>query len=58
MAGLGEHNMDRVWREYVPLFPLMFFPEAVLNGMLMSILVAMRPQWVSSFDDRHYLDGK
>ena len=58
VAALGEHNMERVWREYVPLLPLMFFPEAVLNGMLMSILVAMRPQWVSSFDDRQYLDGK
>jgi len=42
-----------------PLFMVvMLFPEAFTNGLLMTILVAYRPQWVSSFSDEHYLHGK
>ncbi len=42
----------------LPFFPLMFFPEAMLNGWIITILVACRPQWVGSFDDELYLRGK
>ena len=35
---------------------VMLFPEGFLNGMLMTILVVYRPEWVSSFDDREYLN--
>jgi uncharacterized membrane protein len=38
--------------------PLMALPEALLNGMLVTVLVTYRPQWVSSFDDGCYLQGK
>jgi uncharacterized membrane protein len=38
--------------------PLMALPEALLNGMLVTLLVAYRPQWVSTFDDNCYLQGK
>lgn len=38
--------------------PLMALPEALLNGMLMTLLVAYRPQWVSTFSDACYLQGK
>lgn len=31
------------------------FPEAFLNGGIMTLLVIFRPQWVSSFQDKHYL---
>jgi uncharacterized membrane protein len=34
------------------------FGEAFLNGMTMTLLVAYRPTWVSTFQDRWYLDGK
>lgn len=50
LAWLGYH--------YVPYFPLMVFSEAVLNGMVMTLLVTLRPQWVSSFDDNLYINGK
>ena len=36
----------------------MFFPEAVLNGWVMSVLVGFKPEWVRSFRDEEYLDGK
>lgn len=44
--------------QYLPYFPLMFFSEAVLNGMVMTLLVALRPAWVRSFDDELYINGK
>jgi uncharacterized membrane protein len=37
---------------------VMLFPEAFMNGLIMTILVVYRPQWVSSFSDKDYLHGK
>jgi uncharacterized membrane protein len=34
---------------------LMLFPEGFLNGVVMTLLVVYRPEWVASFDDRSYL---
>ncbi|HFD79904.1 MAG TPA: molecular chaperone DnaJ [Gammaproteobacteria bacterium] len=44
--------------QYFPYFPLLFFAEALINGLIMTGLVAMRPGWVASFDDALYLNGK
>ncbi|MFA7594252.1 MAG: energy-coupling factor ABC transporter permease [Thiohalobacteraceae bacterium] len=44
--------------QYLPFFPLMVFAEALLNGMVMTLLVALRPAWVCSFDDELYINGK
>lgn len=43
---------------YLLFLPLMFFPEAVLNGWLVSIMVGFKPHWVGSFRDEEYLHGK
>lgn len=43
---------------YLPYFPMLVFSEAVLNGMIMTLLVVLRPEWVSSFDDERYINGK
>lgn len=44
--------------QYYPYFPLIFFSEAIVNGMIMTALVALRPGWVCSFDDNLYLNNK
>ena len=44
--------------DYLLFIPLLMFGEAFLNGMTMTLLVAYRPTWVSTFQDRWYLDGK
>ncbi len=49
---------EYLWKNYTRYVPLMMFPEAFLTGMLMSLFVAYRPQWVSSFDDSRYLENK
>lgn len=39
-----------------PFFILvMLFPEAFINGFIMTLLVVYRPKWVSSFNDQCYL---
>lgn len=45
---------------YLPLsyLPLIAFPEALINGMLVTLLVTYRPQWVATFDDTCYLQRK
>ena len=47
-----------LWDTYLTYFPLMFFPEAVMNGWLVTLLVGYRPHWISSFRDVDYLQGK
>ncbi|MBI5461786.1 MAG: energy-coupling factor ABC transporter permease [Gammaproteobacteria bacterium] len=54
----GAHNLAWLSYQYLAFFPLMFFSEAVMNGMVMTLLVALRPEWVSSFDDNRYITGK
>lgn len=58
LVASGVFTLVELEQDLVPFFPLMFMPEAFLNGWLITILVIYRPQWVYSFSDRLYLDGK
>jgi len=49
------YNYDKLAYEYLPFFPLLILPEALLSGIIMSIIVAYFPTWVSTFDDSRYL---
>jgi len=40
---------------YTPLF---MFPEMFVTGMLVSIFVVYKPDWVVTFDDERYIKGK
>jgi uncharacterized membrane protein len=44
--------------QYLPYLPLVFFSEAIINGMIMTAMVALRPGWVASFDDKLYINNK
>mgnify|MGYP001082243861 CR=1 FL=1 len=54
----GLYNWSELKTDYLPFFPLMIFPEAFITGFLMTILVVMKPEWVYTFDDHRYLNGK
>ncbi|HEB96075.1 MAG TPA: molecular chaperone DnaJ [Sedimenticola thiotaurini] len=54
----GAFSMLELEETFIPFFPLMFLPEAILNGWIATILVLYRPHWVGSFSDRLYLHGK
>jgi len=44
--------------QYLIYVPLMLFPEAFYNGIVMTVLISLRPQWVWSFKDEEYLQGR
>lgn len=54
----GASTFAELHRTVLPFFPMMFLPEAMLNGWIMVILVAFRPEWVYSFSDEQYIKGK
>ena len=52
------YTLKQLDYQFYPYLPLLLFPEAFLTGMLLTIMVAMVPNWVSTFDDRRYIHGK
>jgi uncharacterized membrane protein len=58
LIGAGAASATELRQNVLPFFPLMFFPEAFVNGFVTSVLVGLRPEWVSSFRDEEYLHGK
>jgi len=58
LLAADAYSMRQLTDSYLLFLPLMFFPEAVLNGWLISIMVGFKPHWVGSFRDEEYLHGK
>ncbi len=54
----GVYSLTHLGREFFPFVPLMIFPEAIITGMLLTVMVGVRPAWVCTFDDERYLKGK
>lgn len=54
----GAYTMAELSLTIMPFFPLMFFPEALVNGWIITMLVAFYPAWVHSFSDEQYIHGK
>lgn len=55
-AAMGAYKLDYLMREYLPYYLLMAWSEAFVTGMVVTLLVVYRPQWVATFDDRRYLN--
>jgi uncharacterized membrane protein len=58
LAASGASSFALLEQRVLPFFPLMFLPEANLNGWLLTVLVAFKPRWVYSFSDEQYIHGK
>ena len=54
----GAYTFAQLDQSLLPFFPLMFLPEAMLNGWILAAIVVFRPDWVGSFSDEQYLSGK
>ena len=54
----GAYTYAELELTLVPFFPLMFLPEAMVNGWITVIMIAFRPQWVWPFSDEQYIKGK
>lgn len=57
LLGLGEISLDQLRQSYLSVLPLMMFPEAFINGLIVTGLVVFKPAWIPSFDDDVYLKG-
>ena len=50
----GDYSWSYIVENYLELLPLLLFPEALINGAAMTLLVVYKPQWVRTFADRDY----
>ncbi|OCA61095.1 hypothetical protein A9R10_14945 [Aeromonas piscicola] len=55
MGMSGNYPWHTISADYLSIWPLLLFPEALLNGMTMTLLAIYRPHWVNTFFDRQYL---
>ncbi|MFM5336137.1 energy-coupling factor ABC transporter permease [Aeromonas enteropelogenes] len=55
MGVSGTYPWHTISADYLSIWPLLLFPEALLNGMAMTVLAIYRPHWVNTFFDRTYL---
>ena len=49
------YSFEQIANEFWVFIPLIAFPEATINGMLISILIFNHPEWVRLFDQARYL---
>lgn len=49
------YTATRISNEYLPFAPLYLFPEGLLNGMITTALIGVRPDWLKTYDDELYL---
>ena len=54
----GHYSTEQLYQGYLIFIPLAALPEALLNGMAMTLLVIYKPQWVYTFYQRIYLSDK
>lgn len=59
VLGLASvYPVDYLAEAYLPYFLLLGFAEAWISGMVLTLMVVYRPEWVASFDDGRYLTDK
>lgn len=58
MVWSDQYSWQVVLDNYLSILPLLLFPEALLNGMAITVLVVFKPQWMRTFLDRDYIINK
>ncbi|MDF3125577.1 energy-coupling factor ABC transporter permease [Rheinheimera sp. 1928-s] len=53
-----QYSAHQLYDSYLIFIPLAALPEALLNGMAMTLLVIYKPEWVYTYYQRIYLSGK
>lgn len=54
----GAYPLGYLLDEYLPYYLLMAWSEAFATGMLITVMVVYKPEWVATFDDHRYLLDK
>lgn len=52
---IGQYSWQQLADNYVYLSAIIWLPEAMLNGMAITIMITYRPHWVKTFYDKDYL---
>jgi len=55
LLGFEQFSLSQLKEGYLAILPLMMFPEAFINGLIVTGLVVFKPAWIASFDDDLYL---
>ncbi|GIU50886.1 hypothetical protein TUM4438_38530 [Shewanella sairae] len=55
LTATTDYSWEFLSHNYLVLIPLLGFPEALLNGMAITLLVVYRPDWLYDYSDRTYL---
>ena len=53
----GRFEFSQGATDYLAFLPLVLIPEAVINGMFISSLSILHPQWVTAFNDERYFQA-
>jgi uncharacterized membrane protein len=56
--GAGAYTLEHLLQDWAPYFVLMGFAESWLSGVVITMFVVYRPDWVAAFDDARYLKNK
>lgn len=54
----GAYALPYLLDNYLPYYMLMAWAESFATGVIMTLLVVYRPEWVATFDDKRYLESK
>ena len=57
LVATETYSFHRISSDYLPFVPLYLFPEGLLNGMTITALIGVRPDWLKTYDDAIYLKG-
>ncbi len=57
LVSTETYSFGRISSDYLPFVPLYLFPEGLLNGMTITALIGVRPDWLKTYDDELYLKG-
>ncbi|MEW6678841.1 MAG: energy-coupling factor ABC transporter permease [Pseudomonadota bacterium] len=52
----GAYTWSYLLEDYLPFYLLIAWGEAFATGMMLTMMVVWRPEWVATFDDRRYLN--
>jgi uncharacterized membrane protein len=58
LSSLPNNLLSEMLDEYLLIFIPIMYPEAFLTGAIISVFVIYKPEWISTFDDKRYLDDK
>lgn len=52
----GVYEWKKIYHEYVRYLPLIMFPEALMNGIILTGIMVFHPDWIRTFDARVFID--